>query len=91
MRGGFGGQLPLAYAPNPSPSYHKYDVTDYYQVYPLCGSLNDFRTLMEEADRKGVRCHGPCYQSFKPRISMVQGGSSNLQNKYHCIWMILQI
>uniref|UniRef100_UPI00406D43E8 alpha-amylase family glycosyl hydrolase n=1 Tax=Paenibacillus sp. FSL H8-0168 TaxID=2921378 RepID=UPI00406D43E8 len=55
IRGGFGGQLPLAYAPNPSPSYHKYDVTDYYQVYPLCGSLNDFRTLMKVADRQGVK------------------------------------
>ncbi|AEI40800.1 alpha-amylase family glycosyl hydrolase [Paenibacillus mucilaginosus] len=40
---------------NASLSYHKYDVTDYYQVDPEYGTLNDFRSLMKEADRKGVK------------------------------------
>ncbi|MDO7907952.1 alpha-amylase family glycosyl hydrolase [Paenibacillus sp. JX-17] len=40
---------------NPSPSYHKYDVTDYYQVDPQYGTMDDFRSLMKEAHKKGVK------------------------------------
>jgi len=39
----------------PSPSYHGYDVTDFRAINPAYGSLADFRTLLTEAHRRGVR------------------------------------
>jgi alpha-amylase len=38
-----------------SPSYHGYDVTDYYKVNPQYGTNDDFKRLMEEAHRRGIR------------------------------------
>lgn len=40
---------------NPSPSYHKYDVTDYYNIDPQYGSLQDFRKLTTEAHKRNVK------------------------------------
>ncbi|MBW3544914.1 MAG: DUF3459 domain-containing protein, partial [Bacteroidetes bacterium] len=37
---------------NPSPSYHKYDVTDYYGIHPDYGSMEDFKHLLEEAHNR---------------------------------------
>src|SRR6188508_2199485 len=33
----------------PSPTYHKYDVTDYKDVHPDYGTKEDFKKLVEEA------------------------------------------
>lgn len=38
-----------------SPSYHGYDVTNYYQVNREYGTNEDFRVLMTEAHRRGIR------------------------------------
>ncbi len=38
-----------------SPSYHGYDVSDYYRVEPDYGSNADFRQLVREAHRRGIR------------------------------------
>jgi glycosidase len=38
-----------------SPSYHGYDVTDYYHVDPDYGTNQDFRRLIEAAHRRGIR------------------------------------
>jgi glycosidase len=35
-------------------SYHGYDVTDYYHVDPRYGSDEDFRSLIQEAHRRGI-------------------------------------
>ena len=38
-----------------SPSYHGYDVTDYYSIDPEYGTNEDFKRLMEEAHARGIR------------------------------------
>jgi alpha-amylase len=40
---------------SPSPSYHGYDVTDYYGVNPEYGTTEDFRRFLDEAHRRGIR------------------------------------
>ena len=39
----------------PSPSYHKYDTTDYYDVDEQYGTLEDMKTLLTEAHARGIR------------------------------------
>jgi alpha-amylase len=39
----------------PSPSTHGYDVTDYCGVNPQLGSMDNFRRLVGEAHRRGIR------------------------------------
>lgn len=40
---------------HPSPSYHGYDVTDYLGVNSDFGTLETFRTFVEEAQSRGIR------------------------------------
>ncbi len=40
---------------NPSPTYHKYDVADYYDIDSAYGTLDDFKQLMEECDKRGIK------------------------------------
>jgi alpha-amylase len=39
----------------PSPSYHGYDVTDYYSVNPEYGALEDLKALLESAHQRGIK------------------------------------
>ena len=39
---------------HPSPSYHKYDVVDYYSVDPEYGTMEDFDSLMEQCTNRGI-------------------------------------
>ncbi|OFI50514.1 hypothetical protein BG261_01150 [Floricoccus tropicus] len=38
-----------------SPSYHKYDVIDYYQIDPSFGNMEDFENLVKEAKDHNIR------------------------------------
>ena len=40
---------------HPSPSYHGYDVTNYYNVNHEYGSLDDFKNLLDEAHKRDIR------------------------------------
>ncbi len=40
---------------SPSPSYHKYDVTDYCAVDKAYGTTEDFKKLAEECDKRGIK------------------------------------
>ena len=39
----------------PSPSYHKYDVTDYYGIHPDYGTMEDFKRFVSEAHDRDIR------------------------------------
>lgn len=39
----------------PAPSNHRYDASDYMAVDPALGTVEDFRRLVEEAHRRGIR------------------------------------
>ncbi|MBD5395780.1 MAG: alpha-amylase [Lachnospiraceae bacterium] len=40
---------------NPSPTYHKYDVVDYYDIDPVYGTLDDFKELLAVCDERGIK------------------------------------
>jgi alpha-amylase len=56
----------------PSPSYHKYDITDYKNVDPQFGSLSSFDNLIKAAHERGI----------KVILDMVLNHSSNKSDLY---------
>ncbi len=40
---------------NPSPSYHKYDVTDYYSIHPDYGTMDEFKHFVAEAHNRNIK------------------------------------
>ncbi|MFC4100481.1 alpha-amylase family glycosyl hydrolase [Paenibacillus xanthanilyticus] len=40
---------------NSSPSYHGYDVTDYYSVNPEYGTMDDLKNMLDEAHERGIK------------------------------------
>ena len=42
---------------HPSPSYHKYDVTDYFGIDPDFGTLADYQLLLQKAHEHGIEVY----------------------------------
>ena len=40
---------------NPSPTYHGYNVTDYLDIHPHYGTMQDFQDLLDEAHQRGIK------------------------------------
>ncbi|QAA34135.1 alpha-amylase family glycosyl hydrolase [Clostridium manihotivorum] len=40
---------------NDSPSYHGYDVTDYYKINPQYGTMEDLKKLLQEAHKRDIK------------------------------------
>ena len=40
---------------NPSPTYHKYDVMDYFDIDSDYGTMEDFEELLAECDKRGIK------------------------------------
>lgn len=40
---------------HPSPTYHKYDVSDYYSIDPSFGTVADYEDLISECHSRGIR------------------------------------
>ncbi len=40
---------------NESPSYHKYDVKDYYKIDPSYGTMDDLKNLLNEAHKRDIK------------------------------------
>ena len=40
---------------HPSPTYHKYDVTDYYSIDPQYGTMADFEEFMAQCQARDIR------------------------------------
>ncbi|HEX7369533.1 MAG TPA: alpha-amylase family glycosyl hydrolase [Rhodanobacteraceae bacterium] len=40
---------------NPSPSYHGYDITNYYAINPQYGTMADFERLVQAAHQRGIK------------------------------------
>ena len=40
---------------NPSQSYHKYDVADYYAIDPAYGTLADMDELLQQCEQRGIK------------------------------------
>lgn len=39
----------------PSTTYHKYDITDYYNIDEQYGTLDDFKNLVSECEKRGIK------------------------------------
>lgn len=77
----------------PSPSYHGYDVVDFKSVHPAYGTLEDFRELVYEAHRRGIRVilDLPLNHTSKEHVwfrEASKGPSNNLRNFY--VWQPTQ-
>ncbi len=70
-----------------SPSYHKYDIEDFYTVDPEFGTLSDLQTLVKEAHRRNMKVLMDLvvnHTSLRhPWFRAALGGSQYYQNFYH--------
>jgi glycosidase len=67
-----------------SPSYHKYDVTDYYKVDPQYGNMDDLHKLVKEAHKRGIKViMDLVINHTSSDHPWFQAASKDLNSKYH--------
>lgn len=73
---------------NPSPSYHKYDVTDYYGIHPDYGTMEDFKRLLAEAHRRNIKIAMDLVINHCSRLHPWFTSALNPESKYrnYFIW-----
>ncbi len=73
---------------NPSPTYHKYDVADYYGIDEAYGTLEDFKELLAACDKRGIKVimdlvlnhsssQNPWFQEACDYLKGLNGGEPN--------------
>ena len=74
---------------NPSPSYHGYDVTDYFGVNPEYGTMADFQELLDACHARGIRVImdfvGNHSSSAHPHFAASSSGASNAFRDWY-VW-----
>lgn len=65
-----------------SPSNHKYDITDYFEIDPYFGNKEIFRELVDEAHKRNIRIvldavFNHCSDKFPPFQDVVQNGKAS--------------
>ncbi|MGN1051232.1 MAG: alpha-amylase family glycosyl hydrolase, partial [Acutalibacteraceae bacterium] len=74
----------------PSPSYHKYDVEDYYDIDKAFGTLDDFKELLAECKKRNIKviidlvlnhCSSE-HPLFKEAVSQAKKGNYEDKAKY---------
>ena len=76
----------------PSPSYHKYDVTDYYAIDRQYGTLEDFRELLSDCHNRGIKLiidmpinHSSSQHPwFVEACEAVKAGQDHSYRDYYC-------
>ncbi|MBE5962705.1 MAG: alpha amylase [Lachnospiraceae bacterium] len=79
-----------------SPSYHKYDVADYYAIDPQYGTMDDFKRLIEECDKRGIdvildlvlnhtSSEHPWFQSALKSLAILDCGQDTCTKEELCI------
>ncbi len=74
---------------HPSPSYHGYDVINYYAVNSEYGTLDDFRRLLEEAHNRDIRIIIDLVLNHtSTQHPWFQDANRNLESKYrdYYVW-----
>ena len=77
-----------------SPSYHKYDISDYYAIDPEYGTMADFEELISEAKMAGIRVILDLVVSHTSRQHQwFKAANSSKTNEYrdYYIWKSKQV
>jgi len=72
----------------PSPSYHKYDVTDYKNIHPDYGSLNDFSTFVNEAQKRNMAVLVDLVMNHTSKLHpwFVEASKNNPRYRDYYVW-----
>lgn len=80
---------------HPSPSYHGYDVIDYYDVHPDYGTIEDFENLVSEAQKHNIKiiidyvmnhcstAHPFFIASARQKVEGLQEGEKDYRNYFN--------